>query len=236
MGDASSSEAHPPRWAERCLRALLRPSDRDCILGDLLEEYRQVVLPTRGPLGARCWYLRQALSVTCDLVPYSPGSVVNSTTLGLVLGLGLSVLIVVTNVVIPVLPRRTLVIRQLVDAVPGSVGWVGLFLLWGIAGSLASRRTTHLGAPVKAGATLAFVSMAFVMLTFVVINNLFLEIVSQQPDKIWGFQHSGYPSMRAYVNCGALKGLVLVLPVLTACGGFAGGIAGRLRRFCATSA
>ena len=156
--------------------------------------------------------------------------------MGLGLGIVLSVLIVVTNIVIPVLPSRTLFMRQLLDAVPGSMGWLALSLLWGIAGFLASRRTTHLGAAVKAGATLAFVSMALVMLTFVVINNLFLEIVSQQPDKIWGFQHSSYQSMRAYVNYGALRGLVLVLPVLTACGGFVGGMAGLLRGLRGTSA
>ena len=226
---------HPPRWAERWLGALLPVNYRDCIVGDLLEEYREVILPSRGPRGAYLWYIRQVLSVTCDLVPYSPGSVVNSVTLGLALGVALSVLIVVTNVVIPVLPSRTLFIQQLLAAVPESIGWLGLFLCWGIAGSLASRRTTRFRTAVKAGATVAFVSMAIVMLTFVVINNVFLEIVSQQPDKIWGFHHSSDPNMRAYINHGARRGLVLVLPVLTACGGFVAGMASLLRRVRGTA-
>jgi hypothetical protein len=44
------------------LRALLASRDRDTVSGDLLEEYREVVLPARGPLLARLWYIRQVAS------------------------------------------------------------------------------------------------------------------------------------------------------------------------------
>ena len=37
-----SKEPTPPRWAEALLRSLVRPSDRESISGDLLEEYREV--------------------------------------------------------------------------------------------------------------------------------------------------------------------------------------------------
>ena len=46
------------------------------MIGDLLEEYREVVLPTRGRVNAQLWYLRQALSL------------VDGVTLGLGLGAG----------------------------------------------------------------------------------------------------------------------------------------------------
>lgn len=49
----------PPRLAERLLRLLLVDRDRDTISGDLLEEYREVAVPTRGVSGARWWYRRQ---------------------------------------------------------------------------------------------------------------------------------------------------------------------------------
>jgi hypothetical protein len=48
----------PPRWAEALLRLLLKPEDRESVSGDLLEEYRQSILPERGK-GADAWYLCQ---------------------------------------------------------------------------------------------------------------------------------------------------------------------------------
>lgn len=59
------------------------------------------------------------------------------------------------------------------------------------------------------------------MITFVIVNNLFLSIISLQPEKIWGLQHSGDPNMRAYVNHAAMRG-VFVLPVFVAVGGLCG--------------
>ncbi len=53
----------PPRWAERFLRHALSPTDRDTITGDLLEEYRETIVPALGIAAARRWYLRQALSI-----------------------------------------------------------------------------------------------------------------------------------------------------------------------------
>jgi hypothetical protein len=51
--------ALPPQWAESWLRLFLRPHDRESVLGDLLEEYRLVVLPERGRWRADVWYLWQ---------------------------------------------------------------------------------------------------------------------------------------------------------------------------------
>ena len=48
----------PPQWAESLLRLLLTPADRDSVSGDLLEEYRQSIVPALGA-GANRWYLRQ---------------------------------------------------------------------------------------------------------------------------------------------------------------------------------
>ena len=56
-------DENPPRWAERLLRALLTPANRDTVTGDLLEEYREAIRPARGAVRARLWYLRQVLSL-----------------------------------------------------------------------------------------------------------------------------------------------------------------------------
>jgi hypothetical protein len=50
--------AQPPRWAEAILRTLLRPQDRDSVSGDLLEEYREAIVPALGA-AADIWYVRQ---------------------------------------------------------------------------------------------------------------------------------------------------------------------------------
>ncbi len=41
------------------LRSLLINRNRDTISGDLLEEYREIAVPTLGASGARWWYRRQ---------------------------------------------------------------------------------------------------------------------------------------------------------------------------------
>jgi hypothetical protein len=53
-----SSTTLPPRWAESLLRMLLAPEDRDSVSGDLLEEYRQSIVPALGGK-ADGWYVRQ---------------------------------------------------------------------------------------------------------------------------------------------------------------------------------
>jgi hypothetical protein len=51
----------PPQWAEDTLYLVLRHDRRECVSGDLLEEYRADILPLRGPKRADVWYVRQVL-------------------------------------------------------------------------------------------------------------------------------------------------------------------------------
>jgi hypothetical protein len=55
-------DGRPPRWTEVALWPVLPPKDRAAVSGDLLEEYCEAVLPTRGSLRAGVWYLRQVVS------------------------------------------------------------------------------------------------------------------------------------------------------------------------------
>lgn len=51
---------NPPRWAEAWLRLVLPLRDRDTVSGDLLEEYRDAVRPSRSRFAADLWYIGQA--------------------------------------------------------------------------------------------------------------------------------------------------------------------------------
>jgi hypothetical protein len=50
---------HPPYWADELLQLVLKPADRACISGDLLEEYRAEIVPTGGRRSADVWYCGQ---------------------------------------------------------------------------------------------------------------------------------------------------------------------------------
>jgi len=52
---------HPPSWAQSLLGLIVAPRYRDGIVGDLLEDYREVQVPQRGQDGADAWYVRQVL-------------------------------------------------------------------------------------------------------------------------------------------------------------------------------
>jgi hypothetical protein len=52
------SNLRPPQWAEALLRLLLAPKDRESVSGDLLEEYRDTIVPARGAAADR-WYVWQ---------------------------------------------------------------------------------------------------------------------------------------------------------------------------------
>jgi hypothetical protein len=49
----------PPAWAEATLHLLLARKDRDSVSGDLLEAYRDTIVPARGRAAADTWYARQ---------------------------------------------------------------------------------------------------------------------------------------------------------------------------------
>ena len=58
----SAARNAPPRWAEALLERLLPDHARETIVGDLREEFIESILPRKGLLGARIWYLRQVVS------------------------------------------------------------------------------------------------------------------------------------------------------------------------------
>ena len=65
---SSPSTALPPRWADSLIRMLLAPEDRDNVSGDLLEEYRESIVPALGRK-ADGWYVRQVAGYVLHNLP-----------------------------------------------------------------------------------------------------------------------------------------------------------------------
>jgi hypothetical protein len=103
----------------------------------------------------------------------------------------------------------------------------GLLFIWGLSGYLADR-----SGGIKAGAIAGAVSVGILAVTFYVLNNLFLDRMSYEPDRIRAFQASGYPTMRAYVN--QLDMFFPMLMLIAAIAGAAGGAIRTLRRYGAS--
>jgi hypothetical protein len=111
-----------------------------------------------------------------------------------------------------------------------------MFVIWGLAGFVASRRSGRVLDGVKIGATVAFVSFVVYVLTQFVRVNLFLDALTQRSD--WQnlmarFQNSGYQSLRWYVNYVGITGApfkILVASCIGAGTGLVGGVIGILGR------
>ena len=56
-----TTDPAPPEWAERALQAFLPSRTFESVSGDLLEEYRDTVFPSRGQSAADAWYVSQVI-------------------------------------------------------------------------------------------------------------------------------------------------------------------------------
>jgi hypothetical protein len=110
-----------------------------------------------------------------------------------------------------------------------------MFVIWGLVGYGASRRTGRLLDGVRAGAIVAFVTFVVYVLTQFVRVNVFLDTLTQRSDwqnLIANFQSSGYESLRSYVNYVGLTGApfkILVASIIGAGTGLVGGALAKLR-------
>ncbi len=147
---------------------------------------------------------------------------------GLVISALSAVLIVLTNVVFPGGPNESdddpeYVIQYLIV-----LGVIALLLI--AIGVRGRRRGQNLWAGVRAGATAGVLIAVMVTLTFLIVNNLFLDIVSQQHDKRIAFASSGFTSMRAYLSVSQIEGGLFLVPVMAFVGGMLGLVGGALSR------
>jgi len=196
------------KWGDFVLRLLIRPRDRDTISGDLLEEYREHVRPTRGPWAARLWYVRQILSFMSPLA------------WGVLIGVALGTWQLVDTAAEPLAE----------DTSGAMLGIVGTLLVsWTLASraaALPSRRFTH---ALIAGIIAGVATMAVFDLTSILRVNLFLDQIRHRDD--WTnlmarFEASGVQSLRVYANWEYVRGTPLVLALGAAAGGVCGAAAG----------
>lgn len=122
----------------------------------------------------------------------------------------LSTEIVLSNVVFPS--------RDDNDGLSVVVSYLGVFAALAFTGRLAARTATGWRDLATAGATAGALIGALTIGTFFFVDNVFLDIVSQQQTKIDGLAHSGMTSMRAYIN----DGLLVSMAALTIFFGAAG--------------
>ena len=100
-----------------------------------------------------------------------------------------------------------------------------IFLLFAIGGMIASERANPLRTGVIGGAATALIILGMTFATFFVIDNVFLDIVSQQIDKINAFQQqTTYTNMRDFINTGLVAGSLLALTMGAILGGLLGAL------------
>jgi hypothetical protein len=142
-----SEEPSPPRWAEAALQSLVRPSDRESISGDLLEEYREVRRPALGAFRANAWYVKHMLSVLWRLIRPCALALIAVTLLSLI-------------------PRvKGLSYGSLAQA-PGVSLLDALIYLW--AGYHGARRTRLIRTAVLAAGSTSFVGFTVLFAAFAI--------------------------------------------------------------------
>ena len=152
--------------------------------------------------------------------------------LGLLLGILLSAAIVTTNVIWPSIVGHPSPDNELSEC----IGWALVIAIVGWTGYLRIQSTKRLREAAIAGGMISFIAFGMVMVTFLVIDNLFLGVVSQQPEKIWLFERSGFPDMRSYLNHANLRAFWTALPIITVFGAICGIVGGYISRFAQSRA
>jgi hypothetical protein len=205
------------KWADVALRFFLRDRDRETISGDLLEEYREEVLPKRGPLAGRLWYARQVASF------------VSPVAWGLAIGLAAGTLQLLDTAIEP-----------LADDSAGSMIVVlgVLMLFWILTSIAAGRRTQRFRDAVAAGLVVSIATMTVLHLAAIIRVNVFLDQIRHRDDwlnLVAPFHASEFQSLRAYANYEYFRQTPLLLALAGAAGGLCGMLGGAINRIARTS-
>ena len=184
--------------------------DHDPILGDLLEEYREVVRPTRGRLRASLWFVRQTLS----FVPV--------WTWGVLLGVILGALNLASAAVAPLAEDRLedlLIIAIVVLAT------------WTAIGFAAERRRFRTGDAIAGGIVAAVLTTVITSAANLTRKIVFLDIIQDRSDwqgLLVRFHASGSPDLKSFVITEHLYGLIGGLLFAAVMGAICGAIGGAI--------
>ena len=187
---------------------LLSRRHRDAVSGDLLETYREEILPSRGPLRAGLWYWRQVFGF------------ISPTVLGRAMGTVLGVMNLIGTARHPLADDEGS--EMLMSAAL-------VLLVWSAVGFFAARRTRRLADGVKAGLLVGIVMMAVFDVAAILRVNLFLDLIRHRDDwqnLIGRFGRSDFHSLRVYANYEYLRTTPLVVGIGAAAGALAGLLGG----------
>jgi hypothetical protein len=200
------------KWGDFILRLMVRRRDRETISGDLLEEYREHVLPTRGSWSAGLWYVRQILSF------------VSPIAWGLAIGVVLGTWQLVNTAQAPLAD----------DDAGGMLFLVAVILLvWTSVSVATSFATCRFRDAVVAGMLAGLATMAVFDVTSILRVNVFLDQIRYRDDwvnLIARFDASNAPDLRAYANWEYVRGTPIVLAIGVVAGGLCGALAGAINR------
>jgi hypothetical protein len=193
------NSSEPPSWAQELLTWLVPRSSEESIPGDLLEEYREAVRPSRGKWRANLWYLGQVAGflgrVTWMFVAFNAAAVILRTILD--------------TFAPPGFAPHSYQLRSSASTYSA----VGTFLL---AGGYAGYRMGRARAGVLAAVTASAVGFALA-LSFEVV--LFYTVIRDDPARLNLFYVTG--------GWSEAIGLPLIITFVAALLGLLGGLCGK---------
>jgi hypothetical protein len=191
---------YPARWRAR--------------YGRELEQLVHDLHPSRPPLSLAVDLIKGALDAHLQerlAMPSTHRAAVKRAALvAVIVWLGLSTEIVLTNVVFPT--------RGDNDTIQVLASYLCVFAALVLVGRLAARTGASRNGQVLAGLVAGMMIGALTVATFAVVDNVWLDVVAQQQTKIDGLAHSGAASMREYINDGLIGPAVFLTLALGAFG------------------
>ena len=201
---------YPRRWRERY------GAELEQLVLDLRPTTSRVAIAVDLSKGAVLAHVHQRWRMrTPDRAAITRGALIAGIT-----WLGLSAEILLSNVIFPSTTDD--------DGVPVALSYLCVFAVLLLTGMLAARHGAGPRGRVLAGLVAGALIGALTIATFAVVDNVWLDVVSQQQNKIDGFAESGAASMRAYINTSLIWSAVGLTGLLAACGAALGGLGGGL--------
>src|SRR5579871_33244 len=173
---------NPPRGSEWLLRLVLSARDRDTVSGDLLEEYRETIVPARGDAAARRWYRRQVAGIVWRS---TRTPIVAGVLLGAVLGGG----ILVDTARHPLADDDAAVMLAWFAAILGA---------WTAASAAIAWRTRRFGQAIAAGVLLGAATMLVFHVAAIARVVVFVDTIRARDDwqeLVGRYQASGFHTL-----------------------------------------
>ncbi|HZP48642.1 MAG TPA: permease prefix domain 2-containing transporter [Vicinamibacterales bacterium] len=208
---------NPPRASEWWLRLLLADRDRETVSGDLLEEYREAVLPARGERAARRWYRRQVLGIAWR-------SARTPLALGALCGAALGAWILVDTVRQPLSDD---------DALGIVVAFAAMLAVWAAMAAAVAWPTRRLGHGVAAGLLVGAATLLVLHVAAIARVVMFVDTIRARDDwqnLLVRYHRSGFATLRAYAVYEYVRQTPLILAIGAVGGALSGAVGGLVAR------